>query len=194
MFVATFVAALPVAHYSWHKRVRSVERRILQATDPDFAGYSDSASAKIDDRFDLRRATCGLPRLLCRACLGDNHHVIMLDASPSLDTLMKLGELPYLQGLIVRGDVQPIKRGLPRLRKLRYLCLHGTGATDVTVANIRSMGHLRQLRLGHTRVSDACIDDLSNLQQLEKLSVHATNITDVGLARLRRLLPNCRID
>ncbi len=197
LFVATLVAALFVAHYSWHKRVRLVENRVLQWTNARrFAGYADGPAARFDSRFDLRHAPCGLPRVLCHTCFGDGHHVIMVEVDSNIrpDAFQQLGDLPYLQGLIVRGDVRPFQRDLPRLKRLRYLCLHATRATDCTVENIGNMVHLRQLRLSHTAVTDECIGDLSRLHQLESLTVHRTKITSAGLVRLRQLLPSCRVD
>ena len=176
-----------------HKRVQRRERDFLEATELRYAGYADSITAKSDDRFDLSFGACGLPSVLCNACFGDNHHVIILSVYDSIPpyTIRQLADLPHLQGLRIGGNVQPFERFLPRLRRLRYLDLTGTRATDHTISLISGMNELRQLRLGHTFVSDECIADLAQLQQLDSLGIKSTRISDAGLERLRQALPDC---
>ena len=195
MFAVTFVVALPFAHRSWHNRVQRTEWDFLQAAEVQYPGYADGLAAKSDDRFDLSFGACGLPSILCNVCLGDDHHVIMLAVDDDMppQTVPQLADLPYLQGLIIYGNVQPFERDLPRLKHLRYLCLHGTRATDHTVSIISGMNELRQLRLGHTLVSDGSIDHLTQLQHLESLGIQGSRISDAGLERLRQVLPTCKI-
>ncbi len=195
LFVVTFVVALVLGHYSWHKRVQQTERDFLQATRLGSTGYADSPTAKTDPRFDLSYAACGLPSILCNACFGDNHHIIILNVWGGIppNTIPQLADLPHLQGLIIKGNVQPFEQVLPRLRHLRYLDLTGTRATDHTISLISGMNELRQLRLGHNSVSDQCIDDLAQLQQLESLGIKSTMISEAGRERLRQALPDCHV-
>jgi len=195
MFAVTFVAAVVLAHRSWHNRVQRTESQFVQAAGMVHPGYADGRAAQFDDRFDLSFGACGLPSILCSVCLGDDHHVIMLTVDDDMPpkTVAELANLPYLQGLIISGNVRPFERDLPRLRHLRYLCLHGTRATDDTVASISGMNELRHLRLGHTFVSDECIEHLAQLQHLESLGMHGSKISDAGLERLRQALPACHI-
>lgn len=193
LLAVTFLVALVLGHYSWHKRVQRRERDFLEATELHYAGYADSVTAKIDDRFDLSFGSCGLPSMLCIGCFGDNHHVIILsvyDDTPPY-AIPQLADLPHFQGLIIEGNVQPFERVLPRLGRLRYLDLTGTRATDHTISLISGMNDLRQLRLGHTFVSDECIADLAQLKQLDSLGIKSTRISDAGLERLRQALPDC---
>ncbi|MFO0911856.1 MAG: hypothetical protein U0795_02780 [Pirellulales bacterium] len=172
------------------------EQRILQTTEPYEVGFADSISAKADGRFDLSVGACGWPSLLCRACFGDDHHVIMITVYESTpkESIAEFAELPYLQGLIFRGDINAFERDLSQLKHLRYLGLQGTNATDQTVAAISSMKGLRRLRLGHNHVTDACIDDLSELTNLDNLGIQNTRISKEGLEKLRQALPHCELN
>ena len=196
IFAVTFVVAVVLAHRSWHKRVQRTESQFLhQAAGMVEPGYADNGAAQFDDRFDLSFRACGLPSILCSVCLGDDHHVIMLNVDDDIPrrTVPDLANLPYLQGLSVSGNARPFEQDLRRLRHLRYLCLHGTRATNDTVVSISGMNGLRHLRLGHTLVSDECIEHLAQLQHLESLGVHGSRISDAGLERLRQALPACHL-
>jgi tetratricopeptide (TPR) repeat protein len=72
--------------------------------------------------------------------------------------------------------------------------LEARGATDKGLAHIQNLVNLRWLSLSGPRITDAGLEHLEGLVSLARLTLHGTKVTPTGLARLRRRLPNLRID
>ena len=55
-------------------------------------------------------------------------------------------------------------------------------------------GEVVEVFLRNTRITDAGLPHLAGLTALERLDLYDTEVTDVGVAKLQKALPNCRID
>ena len=55
-------------------------------------------------------------------------------------------------------------------------------------------GQVTSVRLSGSRYTDAVVEQLAKLKDVQTMDVRNTRITAAGLARLRRLLPNTRIN
>ena len=83
---------------------------------------------------------------------------------------------------------------LKRLGSLKSVNLDGCrGITDTGVHLVAQLSSLEVLNLCHTSVSDEAVDSLVKLRQLRHLDVHGTGISDLGVQRLHRAFPDCRI-
>jgi hypothetical protein len=51
-----------------------------------------------------------------------------------------------------------------------------------------------ELRLSGPKYDDGAVDHLVKLRRLRSLTLDRTKITDVGIERLRRALPECRVE
>lgn len=83
---------------------------------------------------------------------------------------------------------------LERLPGLRYLNLYYSGVTDAGLVHLERLTRLERLSLTNAQVTDAGLAHLHGLTSLRWLYLNNTRVTDEGLARLRRALPNCRIE
>jgi hypothetical protein len=82
---------------------------------------------------------------------------------------------------------------LGHLKTVETLGLEHTQVTDACVPHLQSMTALKYLYLTDTQVSDAAVEGLANLKGLKKLYVRETKFTKEGVARLKTLLPTCRV-
>ncbi|MEX2119465.1 MAG: hypothetical protein WD847_07710 [Pirellulales bacterium] len=71
--------------------------------------------------------------------------------------------------------------------------LSSTQITDAGLAQLAGMPSLTTLDLNHTRVTDAGLEHLAGLKNLQSLRLDGTQVTIDGCDKLRRALPNCRI-
>ena len=108
---------------------------------------------------------------------------------------------------------------LAKLSRLNRLFLYGTEVTDKGLVHLGKLSSLETLYLDETRISDEGMSNLKGLVQLEvlhlrsrlpvsdtsipviirfeklrELKVEGTKITPEGLERLKRKLPDCRIE
>ncbi len=82
-------------------------------------------------------------------------------------------------------EVRPIAQGVPwREVNLRLL---GSNVTDATIAPLKEVASLVEVRLGTTRVTDAGLDAIAALPHLEVLGLELTGVTDAGVAKLKGL-------
>jgi hypothetical protein len=82
---------------------------------------------------------------------------------------------------------------LRRFWNIRDLCLYNTRVTSVGVRSIAKLKSLETLIISNTLIDDDTIDSLLQLKNLSTLNVRGTNISTLGIARLRRAMPNCRL-
>jgi len=83
---------------------------------------------------------------------------------------------------------------LVELRSLRGLSLAGTQVTDDGLSVLKGLRNLESLNLKATKVSDAGISSLAQLRNLNEVILTNTAVTEAGLQRLRKALPNCKIE
>jgi hypothetical protein len=72
--------------------------------------------------------------------------------------------------------------------------LHKTAVTDSDVAMLLSIGELQELDLRQTSVTDEGIAPLHDLKQLRVLRVGESRVTAAGSARLKKALPQLKIE
>jgi hypothetical protein len=71
------------------------------------------------------------------------------------------------------------------------------GRTRITEAGVKSLGakpQLTRLALQSLPVADATLAALEPLGNLEVLDLKETRVTAVGIERLQKALPKCKID
>jgi serine/threonine protein kinase len=76
---------------------------------------------------------------------------------------------------------------LARLESLGSLDLSNTRITDATVAEIKTLPKLRELRMGYTGITGECLEDISDFSGLVRLDVTGTSIGDQNLSELCKL-------
>jgi len=95
------------------------------------------------------------------------------------------------------GNTELSDKGLKHLaalRKLSSLRLHSCrNLTDVGLKNLAPLDKLTSLDVSATAVSDEGVPALAALRNLTTLELSGTQMTDAGVARLRQLLPRCKI-
>ena len=96
------------------------------------------------------------------------------------------GEAAAIEALAKTGiDVRPVALNVPWHEvNLRLL---GTNVTDATIAPLKDIPSLIEVRLGTTKVSDKAIAVLKNLPHLEVLGLELTSVTDAGVGELKSL-------
>ena len=111
--------------------------------------------------------------------------------------LVHLAKLPNIRRLFLYGTGVTDK-GLPHLKglvSLETLCLDETRVSDEGLTNIRGLMALEVLHLrSRLPVSDRSIPLIIRFDKLRELKVEGTKITPEGLERLKRKLPDCRIE
>jgi len=111
--------------------------------------------------------------------------------------LVHLAKLPNIRRLFLYGT-KVTDKGLPHLKglvSLETLCLDETRVSDEGLENIRGLKALEVLHLrSRLPVSDRSIPLIIRFEKLRELKVAGTKITPEGLERLKRKLPDCRIE
>ena len=80
------------------------------------------------------------------------------------------------------------------LKNLHRLHLEKTGVTDAGLANLKGLSNLEYLNLYGTQVTDAGLSNLEGLKNLKSLYLWQSKVTDAGVDKLKKALPNTRID
>ena len=84
---------------------------------------------------------------------------------------------------------------LGKLSSLETLCLDETRISDEGMSNLKGLVQLEVLHLrSRLPVSDTSIPVIVRFEKLRELKVQGTKITPEGLERLKRKLPDCRIE
>ena len=166
------------------------------------------ASTRIND--DGMEIVASFPRLqmlsLARTRVTDEG-LSHLENSHALERL-------YLGGSRVNGSGLGALKALPRLRwlsfqgsnvddqlldhvvelpNLQVLTLDHTQISDKSITKLTKLKRLSQVSVTNTQVSDAAIEDLGKIKTLRTLNLHGSKVTQAGYARLKKLLPKCRI-
>lgn len=133
-------------------------------------------------------------------------------------TLEALQEFPELQYVNIAYCCRITDSGIAHLKKLKTLqtlVLYRNAArfggnllpipasavedqkqllTDTALTHIAEFSALESLHIGDNEFSESAILQLSQLNTLKHLAIDDSQISDAALARLRRDLPNCKID
>jgi hypothetical protein len=94
------------------------------------------------------------------------------------------GEAAAIAALVKTGaEPRAIAQNVP-WKEVNFRLL-GTNVTDQSIAPLKDITSLIEVRLGTTKVTDAGIAVLKNLPHLQVLGLELTGITDAGLAHLK---------
>jgi hypothetical protein len=108
----------------------------------------------------------------------------------------ELTKLKHLQMLAI-SSTQLTDTGLRELaamRKLKLLDIGNTGVTDAGMKTLAGFEEMQTLYLVSLPLTDACISELAKLSKLQYVALQGTNVTEHGKDRLRKALPEARID
>jgi uncharacterized protein (TIGR03067 family) len=111
--------------------------------------------------------------------------------------LAHLQGLPELEAIDLRWSHQITDAGLANLKglpKLNWLVLWGTQISDAGLENLRTLLQLKTLELGRTKVTDAGLPKLERLKNLQSVGFGETPVTSEAKEKLRKALPNCKVD
>jgi len=139
------------------------------------AGRNDSTDDTLAEE-DLPKAQQFLRRLPYKFCL-----VTSLASTHQVD-LASLADIVNLESLCLNAVGPPRRVG----RSLQSLRSH--------VVSLQVLSGLRDLDVNNLGIGDSLIEDLSKLQQLASLNVRNTDLSLDGLIRLKRAMPNCKIE
>ena len=107
-----------------------------------------------------------------------------------LKPLVNLEELSLLGGSVTGDSLKP----LSAMTNLRQLALRNSEVTDNDLIHLKGLTGLTALRLGSPKITDAGLVHLSGLKNLKEIWLDRTNVTPEGEERLRRSLPECKIN
>lgn len=137
-----------------------------------------------------------------------------------LDTVMEhLKKLNYLKWLALRGATNDglkhiikelsqlqylslwenkfTNEGLEKLndmKKLQHIDLALSQTTKTSMEHLQKLEQLKTLDLRQTQITDNSLAHLKGLTQLKYLCLPVDQVTDAGVEKLRKALPNLRID
>ena len=85
---------------------------------------------------------------------------------------------------------------LKTLHKLRVLslCLAGKCTSEEVLGVLRRLPQLRRLGLAETSLTDSGLAQLEKGSQLQELWLAATNVSAMKVEKLRKAMPNCKIE
>lgn len=112
--------------------------------------------------------------------------------------LRHLTALPSIQKLALDGT-KITNAGLKHIGELRLqqLSLSRTETSKEGIKHLSNQygtgGHLRELDLSHTSVTDEAIAYLQKIPKLKSLNLQGTKFTQQGIENLKTLLPECEV-
>ena len=106
--------------------------------------------------------------------IGENGSILSGALPPESDPLMKLLGADFF------NDAGGLSLGGPEL-------------TDAALADVRALTRLRMVWLSSRKVTDAWLPQFEGLDNLRAIYLVNTNVTDEGVKKLRRAMPQCRI-
>jgi hypothetical protein len=104
--------------------------------------------------------------------------------------------LPLIDLLLIDCPVTDAQlKQLVRLRGLKMLALVGSRVTDAGLKDLAELGNLEGLILNRTAVTEVGLRHLERVKSLRTLFLFdCPGVTYESIARLKKALPNCRID
>ena len=131
------------------------------------------------------------------AVLKDVRSINLSETKVTDAALVHVSRLPNIRRLFLYGTGVTDK-GLPHLKdlaSLETLCLDETRVSDEGLPNLKGLVALEVLHLrSRLPISDRSIPLIIRFEKLRELKVDGTKITPEGLERLKRKLPDCRIE
>jgi len=160
------------------------------------------AEVKLDFRdrivdVDLKGTDFGDKAAIHLAALKDVRSINLSETKVTDAALVHIARLSNIRRLFLYGTGVTDK-GLPHLKdlaSLETLCLDETRVSDEGLPNLKGLVALEVLHLrSRLPVSDRSIPLIIRFEKLRELKVDGTKITPEGLERLKRKLPDCRIE
>jgi Leucine-rich repeat (LRR) protein len=133
-----------------------------------------------------------------RSLIGDHAflrlRIVALNTSIEED-LRLISQFPSIETLSLDEQVcdEEMKFVAP-LRNLKKLVLSSPYLSDRGIKHLSNLHKLEELTLGHARLTDAGLKHLGGLKNLKELVLIQTQVTGDGVARLRKQIPQARID
>jgi hypothetical protein len=126
------------------------------------------------------------------------YHALTFKGIRGTDLLLgELCELHGFEGLFFeKSDVTDAgMASIGGLRGLVYLSLNSIAVTDTGLQHLKGLSELTVLHLEKCHnLTDAGLEPLTRLSKLRYLDLRdCPNITDESIARLQKVLPNCKI-
>ena len=128
--------------------------------------------------------------LLGPAADGLESHRLSAGLLADLGSLTSIEVLDLNDTFATNADLEHL-RGLT---SLKALCLNDTDVTDAGLVNLKRLTRLESLDLSNTEITDAGLEHLQGLTGLKSLDPRNRQVIAEGWARLRKALPNCKID
>lgn len=122
-------------------------------------------------------------------------HIVMPEGATNAD-LQHAAGLPCLEMLFLNEsavDNTGLKQ-IEHMTGLKQLDLADTQIDDDGLAHIRRLTRLQALSLYNTSVTDAGLTHLLDMTNLEDLDLTGSRVTEAGVSRIKRTLPNCRVN
>lgn len=118
-----------------------------------------------------------------------------LDLSHSkVANLPDLSPLTHLEHVDLSNTNIRSIASLASLTNLKTLRLTGTDVTSSCGSVLKTLPHLTELDLSHTKVDEFLLLDLAQLKQLRRILLGGLNLSEEVLKSLRQSLPNCSIE
>jgi len=80
------------------------------------------------------------------------------------------------------------------MRNIKTLNLYGYQITDADLKEVAKLKNLTFLNLRETQITDIGLKEVANLRSLTEVILWRTQITKAGADKLRKALPNCRVN
>ncbi len=109
--------------------------------------------------------------------------------------MQHIGKLKNLESLDL-GSTQVSDAGMERLVELpnlKGLHLSGLKLTDKAMLHVSALKQLDELFMVRVPVTDAGIEQLLQMGSLRMIGLEQTRVTQKGLARIKQMLPKCRV-
>jgi hypothetical protein len=112
------------------------------------------------------------------------------------DGLLHIERLPELAMLYLTGTAvsDEVASHIKALKSLKALQLSHTGITDSGLASLEGFADLTHLGLDGTVITDKSIPVVTSFKSLKYLNISDSNMTKAGISRLRKALPDCRVE
>ena len=177
MILLTFVIAMPLGYYQWHKRLYGIDLQQATALGPDAVCMRETILPGVIRDW----APSWLIPLSLRGAMLRTTFVRLNDPN---DAQVRLAmSLPYLRGLIIGGGEYDWEQlaSLPNRDALTVLHLTGRELNDGTLSRIRLMDNLRSLSFHRTNMSHAAVEQLFADRPLAAARLKAFNLVDSGV-------------